>query len=106
LNSSIKQYIFKRTSRGGGGQSIAKSLYRWSLRRLLIWLYPDLTELKALLDEQRAELKQEEKMERKQRKRIEKQKLNLQQDSDDDSDDSDDDNNDDEQKDDDQDFAI
>jgi hypothetical protein len=68
LNSSIKQYIFKRTSRGGGGQSIATSLYRWSLRRLLIWLYPDLKELAELLEQQKAELKQEKEME-KQRKR-------------------------------------
>jgi hypothetical protein len=104
LNSSIKQYIFKRTSRGGGGQSIAKALHRWSLRRLLIWLYPDLQELKALLDQQREELKKE--------KRIEKQKLNLQQEKENDSDDRDGiddrDNNDviDEVLVDDQDFAI
>jgi hypothetical protein len=93
LNSSIKQFIFKRTSRGGGGQSIAKSLHRWSLRRLLIWLYPDLKELKQLLDQQKAELKQEGEMD-KQRKR------NRQNDSDRDA------NVVDEEQDDDQDFAI
>ena len=46
----IKTYILRRTQRGGNGDSIMMALSKFSGRRLLYYLVPDIAELEEMVE--------------------------------------------------------